>query len=65
MKGVQYLVDESGKKTAVVLEYQGHEEAIEEFLEEIYGHEKIKERRGEETMSKEEFLKGLKDDNLL
>lgn len=65
MKGIQYLVDESGKKTAVVLEYQGHEEAIEEFLEEIYGHEKIKERRGEETMSKEEFLKGLKDDNLL
>jgi hypothetical protein len=65
MKGIQYLIDESGKKMAIVLELQGHEEAIEEFLEEIYGHEKIKERHGEPTMSKDDFLKGLKDDGLL
>ncbi len=65
MKGIQYLIDESGKKTAIVLEFQGHEEAIEEFLEEIYGHKKIKERHGEPTMSKKDFLKGLEDDGLL
>ena len=65
MKGVQFLVDDSGKKTAVVLELRGHEQAIEEFLEEVYGHEKIMERHGEQTISKEGFLKGLKDDGLL
>ncbi len=65
MKGIQYLIDESGKRTAVVLELKGNENAIEEFLEEIYGHKKIKERHGEPTISKENFLKGLKDDGLL
>ncbi len=65
MKGVQYLVDESGKKTAIVLKLNGHEEAIEEFLEDVYGHEKIKGRYGEPTMSKEDFIKGLRDDGLL
>jgi len=65
MRGIQYLIDEKGEKKAVVMEIKGHEEAIEEFLEEIYGHGKIKERREEPTMSKGDFLKGLKKDGLI
>jgi len=65
MKGIQYLVDEKGEKKAIVLELKGHEAAIEELLEEMYGHEKIKERYGEPIMSKDNFIKGLKKDGFL
>ncbi|MFQ5645416.1 MAG: hypothetical protein ACE5GM_00665 [bacterium] len=50
---------------AVQLELKGHEEAINEFLEDIYGHEMIKQRQREPVTNKEAFLKGLKDDGLL
>ncbi len=48
-----------------MLELKGHEAAIEELLEEMYGHEKIKERYGEPIMSKDNFIKGLKKDGFL
>ncbi len=65
MGGIQYIVDENSNRTAVVIPLKGQERAIEEFLEDLYGHGKIQERNGEDTISREELLKGLKDDGLL
>ena len=65
MERVQYLIDESGTRTAVVIPLEGHEAAVEDFLEDLYGSAVIRERRNEETLSKEELLKGLQDDGLL
>jgi len=62
---IQYVVDNDGKRRAVVIPVKGNEAAVEDFLEDLYGKEKIRERRGEETISKEDLLKGLKDDGLL
>ncbi len=65
LKGVSFLVDEQGHKKAVVVDLSLHKKALEEFLEDLYGHQKIKERRGEPCLSKEEFLKGLENDGLI
>ena len=45
MKGIQYLVNSSGRKTAVIIPLAGHRDAIKEFLEDLYGRKKINERR--------------------
>jgi hypothetical protein len=42
-----------------------NEAVLEEFLEDLCGHKMIDERRDEQTVSKEELLKGLKDDGLV
>lgn len=65
MEHVRYLIDDRGNRTAVVIPLEGNEEAVEDFLEDLYGREKIRERRNEETLSKEDLLEGLKDDGLL
>jgi len=65
MNDIQYLVDDHGDRTAVVIPLEGNEAAVEEFLEDLYGHTKIQERRGEERISKERLLKGLADDGLV
>ena len=65
MEHVQYLVDESGEKAAIVIPIRGNEAALDEFIEDLYGHRKIQERRDEETISKEDLLKGLTDNGLL
>ena len=65
MERIAYMVDDRGNRTAVVIPLEGNEAAVEEFLEDLYGHEKIRERRNEETVSKERLLEGLKDDGLL
>ena len=65
MNRVEYLVDDCGNRKAVVIPLEGNEAAIEDFLEDLYGREKIAERRNEETISKEQLAKGLKDDGLL
>jgi hypothetical protein len=65
MKGITYITDAKGKRKAVILDLQMHKEAIGEFLEDLYGHRKISERVGEKTVSKEQFIKGLKRDGLL
>jgi hypothetical protein len=62
---VQYLIDEKGKRTAVVIPIEGNEDAVEEFLEDLYGSQIIRNRRKEKTISKEQLLKGLRDDGLL
>lgn len=57
----QYLIDESGQKTAVVLPI----EEYEELLEDIHDLAVIAERRDEPTVSFDELKKRLKADGLL
>jgi hypothetical protein len=65
MEGIRFLVDDEGARTAVVIPVKGNETALSEFLEDLYGHHKIEERSEEETLSKDEFLKGFRNDGLL
>ena len=65
LKGVSFLVDEAGKKKAVLIDLSLHRKALEELLEDLYGHQKMRERKRERTLSKAEFLKGLKENGLL
>ena len=65
MDEIQYLVDDRGDRTAVLIPLKGNETALEEFLEDLYGHRKIRERKNEETVSQESLLKGLTDDGPL
>ena len=57
----QFVVDESGKKTAVILPV----EEYEELLEDIHDLTVIAERKDEPTISLEELKKRLKSDGLL
>lgn len=57
MERVQYLVDDHGNRTAVVIPLEGNEAALEDFLEDHYGRERIRERRNEETISKEDLVR--------
>lgn len=57
----QYIVDENGQKTAVVLEF----EEYQELLEDLHDLAVIADRRDEPTASFEEVKKRLKEDGLL
>ena len=57
----QYIVDEKGQKTAVIIPV----EEYEEFLEDIHDLAIIAERRDEPTMTFEELKKKLRRDGLL
>jgi PHD/YefM family antitoxin component YafN of YafNO toxin-antitoxin module len=57
----QYVTDESGKKTAVILPI----EEFEELLEDLEDLALMAERREEPTISFEEVKKRLKQDGLL
>jgi len=57
----QFVVDESGKKTAVILPV----EEYEELLEDIHDLAVIAERKDEPTISLKELKKRLKADGLL
>ena len=57
----QFVVDESGKKTAVILPV----EKYEELLEDIHDLTVIAERKDEPTISLEELKKRLKSDGLI
>ena len=61
MGKAQYLVDESGQKTAVVLPVDEYEE----LLEDIHDLAAIAERRDESTTSFDELKKRLETDGLL
>jgi PHD/YefM family antitoxin component YafN of YafNO toxin-antitoxin module len=61
MGKAQYLVDESGQKTAVVLPV----EEYEELLEDIHDLAVIAERKDEPTTNFEDLKKRLKTDGLL
>ena len=57
----QFVVDESGKNTAVILPV----EEYEELLEDIHDLAVIAERKDEPTISLKELKKRLKADGLL
>ena len=57
----QFIVDESGKKTSVILSLEDYEE----LLEDIHDLTVIAERKDEPTISLEELKKRLKADGLL
>ena len=57
----QYIVDDKGKKTAVVLSLKEYEELIED----IHDLAVIAERRNEPTISFDELKKRLKTDGLI
>ena len=65
MKGIEYVVDEKGGRKAVLLDLNLYGTAVEELLEDLYGHRIIQSRKKDKKTSKKEFLKGLKDDGLL
>ena len=58
---VQYLTDESGQKTAVVIPLSDYEE----LLEDLQDLATIANRRNEPTTSHEDFVEELKRDGLL
>jgi hypothetical protein len=57
----QFIIDESGKKTAIILTVEDYEE----LLEDIHDLAVIAERKNEPTVSFEELKKRLKADGLL
>ena len=57
----QYIIDEKGQKTAVILPVKEYEE----LLEDLHDLAIIAERRDESTISHEELKKRLKKDGLL
>ena len=57
----QYVTDDTGKKTAVVLPIEQYEKLLED-LEDLAA---IAERRNEPTISHEELIEELKRDGLL
>ncbi|NDC39289.1 MAG: hypothetical protein EBZ48_14800 [Proteobacteria bacterium] len=58
---VQYVTDEKGRKTSVILPV----ETYEEMLEDIQDLAAIAERRNEKSISLAEMKKRLKKDDLL
>jgi PHD/YefM family antitoxin component YafN of YafNO toxin-antitoxin module len=57
----QYVIDEKGQKTAVIIPFEDYEE----LLEDIHDLAIIAERRDEPTIAFEELKKKLKKDGLL
>ena len=57
----QFIVDEAGKKTAVILPVEDYEE----LLEDIHDLAVIAERKDEPTISLEELKKRLRADGLI
>ena len=57
----QYIVDETGQKTAVILPF----EEYEELLEDLHDLALIAERQDEPTIAFEELKKRLKEDEFL
>lgn len=57
----QFIVDESGKRTAVVLPVEDYEE----LMEDIHDLAIIAERKNEPTISFEELKKRLKADGFI
>jgi PHD/YefM family antitoxin component YafN of YafNO toxin-antitoxin module len=57
----QYIVDEKGKKTAVILSI----EKYEELLEDLHDLSTIAERQYEPTIAFEDLKKELKEDGIL
>ncbi len=57
----QYIIDNEGKKTAVIIPI----EQYEKLLEDLHDLAVVAERRAEEPISLEEMKRRLKDNGLL
>ena len=57
----KFIVDEKGKKTAVIIPYRKYEE----LLEDVHDLAIIAERRHEKSITHEEMKRRLKKDGLL
>ena len=58
---LQFITDEAGKKTAVILSI----EEFQELLEDLADLATVAERRDEPTISHDEFVAELKQDGLI
>jgi hypothetical protein len=59
MKGVQFVIDESGEKTAVVINLKQHSELWEDFYDSAVAHARDKElRESLESVEKRLLAKG-------
>ena len=58
---LQYLTDEAGHKTAVILPMADYEQ----LLEDIHDFAAVADRREEPTIPHDQFLKELKRDGIL
>ena len=58
---LQYITDETGEKTAVILSI----EQFQQLLEDIEDLAAVAERREERSISQEDLVAGLKQDGLL
>ncbi len=65
MQDVQFQVDSRGETTAVVVPVKGRKRLVAELLEDIYGHEMIRQRRREKRIGADELVKRLRRDGLL
>jgi addiction module RelE/StbE family toxin len=61
MKGIQFLVDENNKKTAVQIDLNNYGELWEDFYDTIL----IEEAKDETIISFDDFIEELKEDELL
>lgn len=43
MKGVNYITDEQGKKTAVIISFKDYREEIEDFLDGLEAQSRVEE----------------------
>ncbi|MCI4626671.1 MAG: hypothetical protein L3V56_12015 [Candidatus Magnetoovum sp. WYHC-5] len=59
MKGIQYLIDDNGERTAVVIDLKKHGKVWEDFYDNITAHERKDEHRESlETVRKQLMQKG-------
>lgn len=58
---VQYITDDQGQKTSVILQMDDYEK----IMEDLHDFKVIAERKDEESIPHEQFLQELKEDGLL
>lgn len=55
MNGIRYIIDSEGNKTGVVIDLKEHGQIVEDLLDSLL----VKERKNEESMLFEDFIKQL------
>ncbi|MET7255243.1 DUF2281 domain-containing protein [Dyadobacter jiangsuensis] len=55
MNGIRYIIDSEGNKTDVVIDLKEHGQIVEDLLDSLL----VKERKNEESMLFEDFIKQL------
>ena len=55
MNGIRYVIDSEGNKTDVVIDFKEHGQIVEALLDSLL----VKERKNEESMLFEDFIKQL------